>query len=168
MDLLGQHEYERIGSEVTGWRPLVSGYDAELLLFVSLGNLRAQEATLCFDRHRACRMSAVNSAIQYSCTNWRVPTKKINETMYAECKLCSDGKCYIGNMGSFSNCSCHVARKHAKELEIFVKSNKSDPKQPSITFTIPLVIAKRKQTELEKIMGKLFIHENIPLNLVQS
>ena len=36
------------------------------------------------------------------------------------------------------------------------------------TFTIPLVIAKRKQTELEKIMGKLFIHENIPLNLVRS
>ena len=36
------------------------------------------------------------------------------------------------------------------------------------TFTIPLVIVKRKQTELEKIMGKLFIHENIPLNLVRS
>ena len=36
------------------------------------------------------------------------------------------------------------------------------------TFTIPLVIAKRKQTELEKIMGKLFIHENISLNLVRS
>ena len=36
------------------------------------------------------------------------------------------------------------------------------------TFTISLVIAKRKQTELEKIMGKLFIHENIPLNLVRS
>ena len=69
-------------------------------------------------------------------------------------------------MGLFSKCSRHVARKHEKELEIFVKSNKSDPKQPSITFTIPLVIAKRKQTELEKIMG--FIHENIPLNLVRS
>ena len=102
-------------------------------------------------------------------TNWRVSTKKTIETMYAECKICSDGKFYIGNMGSFSNFSRHVARKHEKELEIFVKSNKSDPKQPSMsTFTIPLVIAKRKQTELEKIMGKLFIHENIPLNLVRS
>ena len=24
--------------------------------------------------------------------NWRVSTKKTNETIYAECKLCSDGK----------------------------------------------------------------------------
>ena len=36
------------------------------------------------------------------------------------------------------------------------------------TFTIPLVIAKRKQTEFEKIMGKFFILENIPLNMVRS
>ena len=89
--------------------------------------------------------------------------------MYAECKICSDGKFYIGNMGSFSNFSRHVARKHKTELEIFVKSNKSDPKQPSMSnFTIPLVVAKMKQTELEKIIGKLLIYENIPLNLVQS
>ena len=89
--------------------------------------------------------------------------------MYAECKLCSDGIFYTGNVGSFSNFSRYVARKREKEYEIFVKSNKSDPKQPSMsTFTIPLVIAKRKQTELEKIMGKLFTHENIPLNLVRS
>ena len=102
-------------------------------------------------------------------TNWRVSTKKTIETMYAECKLCSDGKFYIGNMGSFSNFSRHVARKHEKELEIFVKSNKSDPKQPSMSnFTIPLAIGKRKQAELEKIIGKLFMHENISLNLVQS
>jgi len=54
-------------------------------------------------------------------------------------------------MGLFSKCSRHVARKHEKEFEIFVKSNKSDPMQPSMsTFTIPLVIAKRIQTELEK------------------
>ena len=85
--------------------------------------------------------------------------------MYADCKLCSDGKFYIGNMGSFSNFSRHIAGKHEKELGIFVKSNKSNPKQPSMsTFTIPLVIAKR----LEKIMEKLFIHENSPLNLIQS
>ena len=85
--------------------------------------------------------------------------------MYAECKLCSDGKFYIGDMGSFSNFSRHVARKHEKELEIFVKSNKSDPKQPSMSnFTIPLAIGKRKQSELEKIIGKLIIHENISLN----
>ncbi len=84
-------------------------------------------------------------------TNWRASTKKTIETMYAECKLCSDGKFYIGNMGSFSNLSRYVARKHEKELEIFVQSNKSDPKQLSIsTFKIPLVIAKRKQIELEK------------------
>jgi len=71
--------------------------------------------------------------------------------------------------GSFSNFSHHVARKHEKELEIFFKSNKSDPMQPSMgTLSIPLVIARRKQTELEKIMGKLFIHENILLNLVRS
>ena len=43
--------------------------------------------------------------------------------MYAECKLCSDGKFYIGNMGSFSNFSRSVARKHENELEIFVKSD---------------------------------------------
>ena len=61
-------------------------------------------------------------------TNWRVSTKKTIETKYAECKLCSDGKFYTGNMGSFSNFSRHVARKHEKELEMFVKSNKSDPK----------------------------------------
>ena len=102
-------------------------------------------------------------------TNWRVSTKKTIETMYAECKICSDGKFYIGNMGSFSNFSRHVARKHKTELEIFVKSNKSDPKQPSMSnFTIPLAIGKRKQAELEKIIGKLFMHENISLNLVQS
>ena len=86
--------------------------------------------------------------------NWRVSVKKTNETLYVERKLCSDGKFYIGNMGSFSNFSRHVNRKHEKELEIFVQSIKSDPKQPSMsTFTIPLVFAKRKQTELEKIMG---------------
>ena len=45
-------------------------------------------------------------------TNWRVSTKKTNETMYAEFKLCSDDNFYIGNMGSFSNFSRHVARKH--------------------------------------------------------
>ena len=102
-------------------------------------------------------------------TNWRASTKKTIETMYAECKLCSDGKFYIGNMGSFSNSSRHVARKHEKELEIFVKLIKSDPKQPFMsTFTVSLVIAKRKQTEHEKILGKLFIHEIIPLNLVRS
>ncbi len=45
---------------------------------------------------------------------------------------------------------------HEKELEIFVKSNKSDPKQPSMsTFTIPLVIAEKKQTELEKNHAKI-------------
>jgi len=54
-------------------------------------------------------------------------------------------------MGSFSNWSRHDARKHEKRFEIFVESNKSDLKQPSMsTFTIPLVTAKRKQTELEK------------------
>ena len=56
-------------------------------------------------------------------TNWRVSTKKTNETTYAECKLCSDGKFYTGNMGLFSNFSRYVARKHEKELEIFVKSD---------------------------------------------
>ena len=47
-------------------------------------------------------------------TNWRVSTKKTIKTMYAECKICSDGKFYIGNMGSFSNFSRHVARKHER------------------------------------------------------
>ena len=56
-------------------------------------------------------------------THWRVSTKKTIETMYAECKLCSDGKCYTGNMGLFSNFSRYLARKHEKELEIFVKSD---------------------------------------------
>ena len=70
--------------------------------------------------------------------------KKTIETMYAECKLCSDGIFYTGNVGSFSNFSRYVARKREKEYEIFVKSNKSDPKQPSMSnFTIPSVIGKR-------------------------
>ena len=50
--------------------------------------------------------------------------------------------------------SRHVPRKHEKELEIFVKLIKSDPKQPFMsTFTVSLVIAKRKQTQLEKNHG---------------
>ncbi len=35
-------------------------------------------------------------------------------------------------------------------------------------LTIPLVSARRKQFELEQIMGKLLIQEIIPLNLVRS
>ena len=38
-----------------------------------------------------------------------------------------------------------------RATESFAKSNESNSKQPpTSTFTIPLVIAKRKQTELEK------------------
>ena len=38
-------------------------------------------------------------------TNWRVSTKKTIETMYAECKLCSDGKFYIEYLNhSIGNC----------------------------------------------------------------
>ena len=41
-----------------------------------------------------------------------------------------------------------------KRLEIIVKLIKSDPKHPFMsTFTVSLVIAKRKQTQLEKNHG---------------
>jgi len=58
---------------------------------------------------------------------------------------------------------------HAMLLGNMKKSKKYLLSQANlIQSSLPLVIAKRKQTEHEKILGKLFIHEIIPLNLVRS
>ena len=101
--------------------------------------------------------------------NWRVSSKKTNETIYAECKLCSDGKFYIGNMGLFSNFSQYVARKHEKEYEIFVKSDLIWFKAAFHEYLHHSIGNCEKETNWAwKIMGKLFIRENIPLNLVRS
>ena len=61
--------------------------------------------------------------------NWRVSTKKTNETIYAECKLCSDGKFYIGNMGLISNFFTMLLGNMKKSKKCLLKSNESDPKQ---------------------------------------
>ena len=82
-------------------------------------------------------------------TNWRVSTKKTNETV---CRVQSMLMAnFIWEIWDRFPIFHAMLLGNMKEFEIFVKSNKSDPKQPPMsTFTISSVIAKRKQTELEK------------------